>query len=118
MPDNRELEGCNYYNLLWTAPEIISTGVSHLNHVGDYRTIKGDIYSFAIFMVEMCTRQHPYHELSHLKTDEIVQMIGRMIDIQNNVKLVVCRDIDNDPIQVVRPQINEDDLPENIDQSH
>ena len=116
LPDAKEIEGCDYYNLLWTAPEIIATGVSHLNHVA-YGSSAGDIYSFSIIMVEMCTRQHPYHELSHLRSDELVQMIGRLIENCNSAKLVESRDIEDIPIFVIRPQINEDDLPDNVEQA-
>ena len=116
LPQGNEMEGCDYYNLLWTAPEILATGISHLNHVM-YGTIIADVYSFAIIMVEMCTRAHPFHELSHLRPEEIVQMIARLIDPDRSIKLVECRDIDNVPILVVRPQINDDDLPDSHDQA-
>ena len=43
IKSTRDQEGADYYNLLWTAPEILATGVSHLDHVGK-GTIRGDIY--------------------------------------------------------------------------
>ena len=46
-------------------------------------------FSFAIIMVEMCTRQHPYHEVDHLGPAEIVQIVGRLIEPGKTLKLVV-----------------------------
>ena len=40
-------------------------------------------------MVEMCTRQHPYHEVDHLGPAEIVQIVGRLIEPGKTLKLVV-----------------------------
>ena len=40
-------------------------------------------------MVEMCTRHHPFHEVDHVGPDKIVQMVGRLIDYDSNVTLVV-----------------------------
>ncbi|XP_047130308.1 uncharacterized protein LOC100197588 isoform X2 [Hydra vulgaris] len=111
IPTQEELEGCDYYNLLWTAPEIINTGVSHPNHVG-YGNIKADVYSYSIIMVEMCTRQQPFHELDQIKIEKIIQMVGRLIPIPNNVATVDCRDNEGIPIKALRPQVDTSDLPE------
>lgn len=116
LPRSEEMEGCDYYNLLWTAPEIIATGVSHPNHVG-YGTIAGDIYSFAIIFVEMCTRHHPFHELDHLAPYEIVQMVGRLIPLDKRAKLSSCKDADGLAIDVLRPEVAEDFLPVETEQA-
>lgn len=43
LKSTKDMEGSDHFNLLWTAPEILATGVSHLDHVGK-GTIRGDIY--------------------------------------------------------------------------
>ena len=48
------------------------------------------VFSFAIIMVEMCTRHHPYHELDFLGPHDIVQLVGRLINYDKRVTLVVC----------------------------
>lgn len=116
LPSLGEMDGTDYYNLLWTAPEIVATGVSHLDHVG-YGTIVGDIYSFSIILCEMCTRHHPFHEIDHLGPDEIVQIIGRLRDPEKNLALVECKDHEKIPVKCLRPQVNPDELPEDENQS-
>jgi len=74
----------NYGSLLWTAPEILHTGVYHLDHVGR-GTVEGDMYSLAMIMSEMCTRDYPFadimlekSEIVHLltgKKDEVIQRV-------------------------------------------
>jgi len=110
LPRFNELDECDYYSLLWTAPEIAATGVSHLDHVG-YGSRAGDMYSFAIIMVEMCTRQHPYHEVDHLGPAEIVQIVGRLIDPGKTLKLIQCRDYEKMAVDCLRPTVEEDELP-------
>jgi len=110
IPKGDEMEQCDYYNLLWTAPEILATGVSHPNHV-EYGTTEGDVYSFAIIMAEICTRHHPFHELDHLTPDQIVQMVGRLVKYDEKIELIECRDSENIPIKVLRPQVQRDELP-------
>jgi serine/threonine protein kinase len=44
------------YNLLWTAPEILRVGVKNM----PYGTQKGDVYSFAIVLQEILTREPPF----------------------------------------------------------
>jgi len=111
LPNYDELEECDYYNLLWTAPEILKSGVSHPDHVG-YGTKKGDIYSFAIILVEMCTRNHPFHEIDHLGPAEIVQIVGRLADPGKTLRLTSCRDNEKIPIECLRPEVLEDELPQ------
>ena len=47
------------------------------------------ISSFAIVMVQMCTRNPPYHEIDQLEADEIVQIIGRLVKPGKTLNLVV-----------------------------
>ena len=42
-------------------------------------------------MVEMCTRHHPFHEIDHVGPEAIVQMVGRLVNYDKNVTLVVSK---------------------------
>ena len=62
-------------SLLYTAPEILRTGVSHLDHVGA-GTLQGDMYSMAMIMVEIQTHEAPYNEyLDYVDIDDVLQAI-------------------------------------------
>ncbi|XP_057301021.1 uncharacterized protein LOC130635645 isoform X2 [Hydractinia symbiolongicarpus] len=63
----------NYGSLLWTAPEILRTGVYHIDHVGR-GTVEGDIYSLGLIISEMCTRDFPFADVM-LEKEEIVALI-------------------------------------------
>lgn len=61
-------------NMFWTAPELIPG----CNTLDDVRcgTRAGDVYSFAIIMVEMCTREEPYtKELSFMDPGQVLQLV-------------------------------------------
>ncbi|XP_066916314.1 uncharacterized protein [Clytia hemisphaerica] len=110
LPKLDEMDECDYYSLLWTAPEIAASGVSHPDHVG-YGSRAGDMYSFAIVMVQMCTRNPPFHEIDQLEPSEIVQIIGRLVKPPKTVNLVQCSDQENVTMDCLRPAIEEDELP-------
>ena len=40
-------------------------------------------------MVEMCTRNHPFHEIDHLGPAEIAQIVGRLADPGKTLRLTV-----------------------------
>jgi len=60
----------NYQKLLWTAPEILRQKRKH--YTG---SPKGDVYSFAIIVHELETRNLPYSEC-HLESEEIVGRVS------------------------------------------
>jgi len=72
---NPDKEEANWGTLLWTAPEILHTGVNHLDHVRG-GTQSGDIYSFGMIVSEVCTRDHPFADLL-LEKDDIIQLIKK-----------------------------------------
>ena len=72
--------GNNYYypcrSLLYTAPEILATGVSHPDHVGS-GTLEGDVYSFSLIMYEILTKEAAYNEfLDYMEVDEVLDCIA------------------------------------------
>nr|XP_022343862.1 uncharacterized protein LOC111136960 isoform X1 [Crassostrea virginica]XP_022343863.1 uncharacterized protein LOC111136960 isoform X1 [Crassostrea virginica]XP_022343864.1 uncharacterized protein LOC111136960 isoform X1 [Crassostrea virginica] len=61
-------------NMFWTAPELIP-GCKDLDDV-KCGTKAGDVFSFAILMVEMCTREEPYtKELSFMDPGQVLELI-------------------------------------------
>ena len=46
---NPDYEGADYASLFWTAPEILRTGVFHIDHVGA-GTVNGDVYSLGLIL--------------------------------------------------------------------
>jgi len=116
IKSTRDAEGADYYNLLWTAPEILATGVSHLDHVGK-GTIRGDIYSMAMIMTELCNHAHPYSEQQHLNPHQVINFVSRLVDLDQKLQRTECRDLDNVPVFCLRPDLPDDNLPPNPDQA-
>eukprot|EP00112_Aurelia_sp_Birch-Aquarium-sp1_P009575 Seg2092.4 transcript_id=Seg2092.4/GoldUCD/mRNA.D3Y31 product="Atrial natriuretic peptide receptor 2" protein_id=Seg2092.4/GoldUCD/D3Y31 len=82
--EETETSEANFFDLFWTAPEILKTGVYHLDHVG-YGTPDGDIYSLAIIFSEIVTREYPFKNLK-LTNQEIVDLIaGRTTPFMNRI---------------------------------
>jgi len=108
LPTEEELEFCDYYSLLWTAPEILGTGVSHPNHVG-YGTQEGDVYSLAVIMAEICNHNHPFFELDHLGPEEIVPMLGGLIPLDANLEKTL---FNNGSTESIRPYVEPDKYPD------
>eukprot|EP00795_Rhopilema_esculentum_P016999 gene16998-8503_t len=74
FPIDIEAAEDGYFHLLWTAPEILKTGVQNLDQVG-YGTKEGDVYSFAIVSSEICTRESPFEKL-FLTNKEKIELIA------------------------------------------
>ena len=71
----------------------------------------------AMIMTEMCAHAHPYHEQQHLNPMQLIGFISRLVALDQKLQKTECRDIDGIPVYVLRPQLNDDDLPENTDQA-
>ncbi|XP_002168100.2 uncharacterized protein LOC100197876 isoform X1 [Hydra vulgaris] len=76
---NIDQSTANYFSLLWTSPEILKTGVYHLNHVGR-GSVEGDIYSLGMVLSEMCSRSFPFADLDLEKADVIRLICGQKDD--------------------------------------
>ena len=59
--------------LLWTAPELL-IGVETLDQIGR-GTAQGDLYSFAIIMYEVLTREQPFYDFE-MSAKDILDVIG------------------------------------------
>ena len=59
--------------LLWTAPELL-IGVESLDQIGR-GTPKADIYSFAVIMYEVLTREQPFYDFE-MGAKELLDIIG------------------------------------------
>ena len=72
-------------SLLYTAPEILRTGVSHPDHVGA-GTLQGDMYSMAMIMVEIQTHEASYNEfLDYVDIDDLLQAIAGQKSIKSQL---------------------------------
>lgn len=72
-------------SLLYTAPEILRTGVIHPDHVGA-GTIHGDMYSMAMIMVEILTHESPFNEyLDYVDIDDLLQAIAGQQNINSQL---------------------------------
>ena len=72
-------------SLLYTAPEILRTGVSHPDHVGA-GTLQGDMYSMAMIMVEIQTHEAAYNEyLDYVDIDDLLQAIAGQKNINSQL---------------------------------
>ncbi|KAK2151738.1 hypothetical protein LSH36_353g08046 [Paralvinella palmiformis] len=71
---------------MWTAPEILRCEVEEPNK-------KSDVYSFAIILVEIFTREDPYWELSD--TMDPTEIIGAIIndDLRPDMSTISCNQI-------------------------
>ena len=78
-------------SLLYTAPEILRTGVTHPDHVG-VGTLQGDMYSMAMIMVEVQTHEAPYNEyLDYVDIDELLEAIAGQKNINSQLPPVCSR---------------------------
>ena len=72
-------------SLLYTAPEILRTGVTHPDHVGA-GSLHGDMYSMAMIMVEILTHESPFNEyLDYVDVDDILQAIAGQKNINSQL---------------------------------
>jgi len=105
----------NYGSLLWTSPELLLYGYSHLNHVGR-GTRENDVYSFGMLMAEMCTRDHPFADIM-LEKSEIIDLIKGN---HNDVALKVWNDyiagMNMEAGGLVRPVIKDNEWPNKYEQ--
>ena len=76
-----KVDGCDYESLLWTSPEILTTCVYHIDHVG-CGTVNGDIYSFGMILSEFCTRSKPFSGLM-LEKSEIINLISGVENVSS-----------------------------------
>ena len=76
--------------LLFTAPEILATGVTHPDHVG-CGTIQGDVYSMAMITYEIITKEPAFNEfMDFMEIDEILDCIaGRRPTPQQVIHIVL-----------------------------
>lgn len=69
--------------LLWSAPEILRTG-------GAFSTnLEGDVYSFAIVLLEIITREKPY-ATTKLPTAGIFYLLFIITHMRIQLLLVIC----------------------------
>ena len=74
--------------LLYTAPEILRTGVTHPDHVGS-GTLQGDVYSMAMIMVEMLTREAAFNEyLDYVDINDLLAAIAGRKNINSDLPAV------------------------------
>ena len=72
-------------SLLYTAPEILRTGVTHPDHVGS-GTLQGDMYSMAMIMVETLTHESPFNEyLDYVDIDDLLQAVAGQKNINSQL---------------------------------
>ena len=60
--------------LFWTAPELLPSHVTALDHVGP-GTREGDVYSVGIIMSEIISREQPYHDVG-VDADEVLRLVS------------------------------------------
>lgn len=78
--------------LLWTAPELLRTGVSHLDHVGA-GTVEGDMYSLAQIMMEMLTHDMPFSDLmNYIDVADVLRAVAGVKNVSSHLPQVhaVC----------------------------
>ena len=68
----------NYGTLLWTAPEILRTGINNIDKVGR-GSLSNDIYAFGILLSEFCTRDLPFAEVM-LEKEDLVHLVAGTIN--------------------------------------
>ena len=72
-------------SLLYTAPEILRTGVMHPDHVGA-GTLQGDMYSMAMIMVETLSHESPFNEyLDYVDVDDLLQAVAGQRNINSQL---------------------------------
>lgn len=70
---------------MYTAPEILATGVTHPDHVGS-GTIEGDIYSFSLIMFEVLTKEIAFSSYAdYMEVEEILDCVAGRKPIPNIV---------------------------------
>lgn len=75
--------------LLWTAPELLRNGVSHLDHVGS-GTLEGDMYSLAIIMVEMLTYDMPFSDLmNYIDIADVLRAVAGVKNVSSQLPQVL-----------------------------
>lgn len=66
---------CICRTLLYTAPEILATGITHPDQVGT-GTIEGDVYSYSLIMYELLTKKTAFGEFaSYMRIEEILSCL-------------------------------------------
>ncbi|XP_069117927.1 uncharacterized protein [Argopecten irradians] len=97
--------------LLWTAPEFLSKA----KRLDDVRngSKAGDIYSFAILLTEMCTREEPYtNELSYLDVADVLVLVQNKDAPQAAEAKQIWYKNGGDTTKSFRPKLADDCLPE------
>jgi len=111
-----DMERADYGSLLWTAPEELIKGYSHIDHVYMGGTQENDVYSFGMLMSELCTREHPFSEIM-LEKKDIIDLIKGM---RNDVAIKVWNDyiasLNMESGGLIRPVIKDEQWPKKYEQ--
>jgi hypothetical protein len=100
-PDNNQLT-----QLLWTAPELLKKGITHLDHVG-CGTIEGDVFSMAIIVSEMLTNDIPYSTLlDYIDVSDVLRSVAGYKDVSSQLPKGCAGSSQNS--EGIRPELPDD----------
>ena len=98
-PFSQTCYGLLILGLLWTAPEILSTGITNLDQVLEI-TPEAEVYSFGIIIAELVNGHPPFKECTVMSTSHIVQAIGHIIEPIATLGQLIS--VNNDGISTTR----------------